>query len=935
MRFLSAPEGSLRLSGCQLSKLSPLPTRALVSIEGMQHLEVTGCNVTALGDATSEGTGALAIVASASTRSIVVRRLKCSRIRMALLPTNTTSAEPAACLSVWAPSAAPKTTVAIIDSDFSDSTRPLAIAGYVSAAILARSSFTNNSCSHPAASAGGALAIRLPDQLTGAQQPLLRMECATFKENICDSHGSDAGGGGAIAILSSNASVPFNGLLQLLGCTFEGNAAPGGLGGAVLIAGDAALQARIEARACGATGNKAWQGGWLASTGRFAGSLEVTGSLFHRNQAKSIAPQVATTAKGGVVYLSIMQSGASVLFGPANVIKGNTAGGHGGVLSLLCLGSSASGRTASSNATRICFVDCQLEGNRAGRGGVVKLDQSNDAKNVSVDLGLHNLSVARVGAEHGGLVDVTSISTENIITFSGRIDASSITCNECSASEGGFVSLDVLSGSVTLSNITVNEAGVLFPLDSCKGSVLYVYSLRGTVTVSDSTFTLTPFGIMCSVFHVFSFVESPPGQVLVVRSRFLGNRRKEISLSLLLPDYGAVLQATYLGGNVTFLACYFFGLHATVSGGVLAVTGDVGDVGSVTFDSCTVDESTAGSQGGLVWTKTCAFSVALLNTTVMGCSAAQGSVLALGTFLPWTRLEIVDSRLVNNTAHGHGGVVHFLGPGILGVNMGCSILVLRSVLRGNAANAGGILAGDLGSCRMTFDASVVEHNSAETDGGVLAITGGTGAVVSCVGGTVLAANSATMGNGGVLAVPVSPDPDLQSFSILLDGCIVTGNRAAGSGGALYLGQRYGGTALLSNSAFAANRALLASDSRGLPGGVLQADLLSQTGKLLVTNTSMIDNSAAYGAALSIGDLQGTLQVTRGSLLRNNTAMVGNGGALFVGMLRGSANITLDGVRFHGNAAQGSGGAGQRLLDRHHGLHDGTKCFCMRMRTRRA
>jgi len=257
-----------------------------------------------------------------------------------------------------------------------------------------------------------------------------------------------------------------------------------------------------------------------------------------------------------------------------------------------------------------------------------------------------------------------------------------------------------------------------------------------------------------------------------------------------------------------------------------------------------------------------------------------------------------DTQIAVNAA-SEGGAIYVTGKatvtgdGIVGRNE-------ARVGRGGAIAAGGDIkfAGDAG----TADALVFASNTAETDGGALAVDGGARFVFTDV---VFALNEAGK-NGGAVRI----DTGVVGAEITVADSLFVANTADGTGGAVYAEVADANNLMsVADSTFLGNAAGEAGGAiRYVTKGTL-ADQAEQTvdkstETRITASNSTFDRNKAGTAGGAIANDYGRVTVKGGgSLLENNRAgtdggAIANSGAVTVGK----------GVAFADNTAGRSGGA---------------------------
>jgi predicted outer membrane repeat protein len=227
-----------------------------------------------------------------------------------------------------------------------------------------------------------------------------------------------------------------------------------------------------------------------------------------------------------------------------------------------------------------------------------------------------------------------------------------------------------------------------------------------------------------------------------------------------------------------------------------------------------------------------------------------------------------------SSAPGDGGA--FLNYG--------SLTVEQSVLTGSsAAVAGGVISSLSGASSTSVIDSTVEHNAADSEGGVLGVVSGS---VTLTGDTI--EHNTAESEGAVLYY----DKSGTAGAVTVSGSTISHNAADSDGGAFYL---YEATSLaVSSSTFDDN---ISDDEYG---GAIYAEKL---GPITVEGSTFSGNSTGDddGGAIYT-DTDGRLTVSSSTFDGNN---VGDdeGGAIYLY----DTDLTLSGSSFHSNDG-GEGGA---------------------------
>ena len=328
------------------------------------------------------------------------------------------------------------------------------------------------------------------------------------------------------------------------------------------------------------------------------------------------------------------------------------------------------------------------------------------------------------------------------------------------------------------------------------------------------------------------------------------------------------------------------------------------------------------------------------NLTLTGASVKHnranngGGIDIVGT------LTLTGSDVDDNTATGDGG----------GINITGVIFVNQGEMVGNDAALGGAIDS---SGNFTLTDGLISGNSATQSGGGI-YSSGRGTITESNGGpgTDFIGNTAATGGGiysylnSVLTVSFATFTDNTAVlgggiynlaSLQVSSSDFNGNHATGganNGGAI-LNSR--GTATIANSTFenntAANGGAIDSvqGTLSVTGGTFMLNsvtgfggAIDASGTETINGVTFENNSAGNGIGGAIFD-QGTLTITNGTLIKDNTARLGGGiandGTLSLigsflthntaasggGLYNSGGSVSISGGSVTGNTASGSGG----------------------------
>jgi predicted outer membrane repeat protein len=212
-------------------------------------------------------------------------------------------------------------------------------------------------------------------------------------------------------------------------------------------------------------------------------------------------------------------------------------------------------------------------------------------------------------------------------------------------------------------------------------------------------------------------------------------------------------------------------------------------------------------------------------------------------------VRVDGAELLRNGAGAGGGAVAAVGG---------ETTVTQTQVKGNAAADGGGL--DVAGGTATVDAVVLEGNRVSGAGGAVRVRSGGALALS--GSSYLVDNLAAGAGGGAISN--------DGGRVTVDGGVLGGNAADGSGGAGGALRNVSGTVELRGADVSRNRAARAGGALAVAGG-----------SVAVANATVDENSAALGGGLHLSGGTVTLGGDRGSRLSGNRASV-RGGALWVG-----------------------------------------------------
>lgn len=424
---------------------------------------------------------------------------------------------------------------------------------------------------------------------------------------------------------------------------------------------------------------------------------------------------------------------------------------------------------------------------------------------------------------------------------------------------------------------------------------------------SGSTVTLTHLGIANGSHALGAGVYAISSEVRIERSLLYGNAA----------GTGGGLFA--FDSDVTVQNCAIFDNDASDDGGGIAVEGDgslvVNDSGvsdneaargggiyaldvSLDLDVSRVLSNTAGVGGGIFRNRG---YLGAFSSVIQGNTATAGSGGGIATddeTAAATFLEIVDTRILSNTADSHGGGVY------LGDGPSKSLSLQDSDVMYNRTESDG--AGlDVEGGFLFISDSVIQENVAADDGGAGYLYSAESDAI--VENSTIRGNVAGGNGGGFLAVAD------EGAALRLNRSFLVDNRSGEEGGALFaeraeLNQStvfsntavYGGGVYLEATLAGANSTVSGNTAVEEGGGLYADGYLDLNGMTVVSNTATTGGGLAFDGGAS-ADVQKTL-------LAHNVATGGNApdchagaaatvtslGYNLVGIANGCDGVFLDG-----------------------------------------
>lgn len=596
------------------------------------------------------------------------------------------------------------------------------------------------------------------------------------------------------------------------------------------------------------------------------GSLTVTNCEFDGNVAND-----AANGSGGAIFVSTNAS----LIGNGCSFTNNQANRAGGAIEV-----------NSGSSTPLLLTNCDFDGNNAGvapatavpgNGGAIHITGATPST-ITGGTASNNTAALEGGAYWNG----TGIMVVNNVTFSGN------SAEGAAANEGGGALFNA-GGQLFVRNsaLTNNSA------TGAAGSGGGILNDMGVLVVDTTSFTGN------SAMRAGGAIEensAATAGVLTIRGCTMTNNTTGSA-----PGNGGAIHIT--GANNSFLSkSTFTGNTAASEGGAIWNAS-----GAMVIDSCIIDANTAqgaasNKGGGGIFNVSGVVSVVnesvVSNNLATGISGSGGGLMSKAgtinilnsTFSANSAnraggaIEIIDgtmiiekSALTDNDVDGGAGTPAPGSGGAIHVTGNTTLVSLDSVnVTGNAAAlAGGGLWNQSGSM-MNLNFVWVDNNTAGMNGGGIYNTGGT----MSISRSAVTNNEAGTGTGGGISNnsgEMSVDHSTISTNtsqtmgggiysndtLSLNAVTVYNNTTTNNGGGVYAG----GSALIKNSIFSDNMAMLGQELDGN---------FTSGGYNLVQNDDNNVLTLAMGDTIDVTPMLGTL-LANGGFAPSHALLVGSVG----------------------------------------------------------
>lgn len=637
--------------------------------------------------------------------------------------------------------------------------------------------------------------------------------------------------GGAVHVENGTATLSGNGIIQNVKGRFGGAVAVEGgsfsmTGGTIQNGTATQYGGAVYVKETEATsGTATLSGGTIKNfTATYGGAVAVEGGEATLSDMISITGCTAVktaAAEGGYGGVLAMNNGTVTMTGGA--ISGFSAAQGGGALYV-------SGGSATLSGGNITGTEDKTE---APLGGAVY------AKGGTV--ALSGITIEKVGAsDKGGAVCVVKDGEKT-----GTVTMSGGAINNVSAKNGGAVAMTGGSFTMTDGSITAAKAEAVTSgsaTDGGNGGAVYVED--GTVRVEGGSIT----GAETGEEAVNGGGVYITGGSFTMTGGTMSNFKVTGKGGMVCVE-GANATATISGGTIKGEAEF---AEAQYGGAVY-----VGQNGTFRINGTGyIKDCNAGKSGGGVYLESGSFTIET-NGILENCHAEEnggGLYQGGGTF------TATGGSVKNCGAGGDGGGVYLAG--------GTFTMPGAAIENCTAANGGGVYLGQTGTTVSTLNITGGTIQSCKAQADATKLNGGNGGGIYITGGTCDLTNGTLSGNEAVNGGGVYVNETAVTFGGT-GGTVITlsGNKASGDGGGLYINNGAGKTTTITNGTISSNTAT------GNGGG------LYQTGT-------------------------GSCTVSGAGSIQQNTAK--NGGGLYI---TGGGSLTVDGGHISQNQAVGAQGSG--------------------------
>ena len=314
----------------------------------------------------------------------------------------------------------------------------------------------------------------------------------------------------------------------------------------------------------------------------------------------------------------------------------------------------------------------------------------------------------------------------------------------------------------------------------------------------------------------------------------------------------------------------------STNGTPITLTGTLGDDANVSGDLDITDALTITGNGaantiieaGTTTTNGVDRVFDVHGTTVTFEDVTIRHGLTLASFLP----------IVSNIG---GGIAARAPNGLSSVTVTDSIVTDNTA---TGANGGGIHIGKplfASNPTLTITGSTISDNTADLGGGVHCLN-----CTLIVDDTTVSGNTATVtggggfGGGGISATGFDVDVDI------FGGSIITDNDSGEDGGGILFGGGTSGLMTIDDSTISDNRA----DENG--GGIADELTLAGVGMIMVTNTTIVDNTANFDAAAP-GGVGGGISISTATMHINLSRITGNSADAGTGIANSSGTVNAE------------------------------------------
>jgi predicted outer membrane repeat protein len=557
---------------------------------------------------------------------------------------------------------------------------------------------------------------------------------------------------------------------------------------------------------------------------------------------------VSGDSYGGAIFTYVIArySNISLTIGDNAQFVSNRAAvsgmGHGGAISAEVSASSAAIFLMIGDNAQFTNNTAIAARNQAGQGGAIyAISEVGTSLHLSIGA---NASFLHNYADEGGIGFLSASSSNNFaISFGGN--------TTYSHGETGFrIAVTKSQGSFCIGSNSLIGNFKSFLFASLFQQSTFLMSISETtyvncencittesfdssamqLTVVNSTFTgIVHYAI--SVLGVSAGKQQDNGYFNIINSSFVGTS-----------GASAILGTTSNAGNISIAAVdsNFTSFSSPSDGGAIQVIAVAESTLSVDVINCRFDDTAAldGTNGGGIastcFSSTCSLNIS--NSSFQNANATLGGAVAmLDDGGSTCTMSITNSSFNDCLATSGGGAIY--SKRVKALNVTSTSFVSNKAVAGDIKASGGAIF-TTGPSSLNIISCNFNGNSASS-GGAIAISDFVNSVLDA---TSFSSNRAITGNGGAIALT-----DEGNHITVRDECILNGNYAKQSGGAVYVSGDSDGKRSLAHFL-----GVSCQENSATMGGCIFTD--EYTNLTLDTAFSAAENHAHYGGDVAATDM---------------------------------------------------------------------------------